>query len=125
MTRPTPAQLLQIAIEERDRRKAAWTRAGKIATDQAGEDDIIWSNIVHYARVLNGDRRRPITWHPDDKALMIENVQATLRKALATFDGTPQIAKARGLRDLLFALEQPLLYTLEHPVPVQPQRTAA
>lgn len=115
---PHPGELLKIAREERARRKAAWDRAGRADSTPAREDEIIWSNIEHFARVLTGSRQRPINWHPDDKAMMADNIRATLSKA------PPQsLAKAgwrTGLRGLQYALEYTLLYTRQHPVPAQP-----
>lgn len=118
MTRPPPAELLSIARQERARRKAAWERAGRADSTPAREDDIIWSNIEHFARVLTGSRKRPVSWHPDDKAMMAENIRATLSKA------PPQsLAKPgwlTGLRGLQYALEYTLLYTRQYPIPAQP-----
>ena len=122
MTRPPACQLVQVACEERARRKAAWERAGKLDSPAARDDESVWSDIEHFARILNGERR-PISWPDEDKRTMAENIASTLRKAPESFYALP--GKVRGLRDLQYALEFTLLYTLERPVPLRSKRKAA
>ncbi|WP_122927959.1 hypothetical protein [Sphingobium sp. LF-16] len=122
MTRPAPFQLVQIAREERARRKVAWERAGRLDSHTAIEDEIIWSNIEHFARILNGERR-PIHWPVEHKRIMVESIAATLRKAPEAFYKLP--GKVRGLRDLQYAIQFTLLYVLDQPVPEHPERAAA
>ncbi|WHO37853.1 hypothetical protein PMI04_014930 [Sphingobium sp. AP49] len=122
MIRPPACHLVQIAREERARRKAAWERAGWLDSPAARDDEIIWSNIEHFARILNGEHR-PISWLPEHKQIMVENIAATLRKAPEAFYALP--GKVRGLRDLQYAVQFTLLYTLERPVPAHQARAAA
>lgn len=122
MTRPPAHQLVQVAREERARRKAAWERAGKLDSPAARDDESVWSDIEHFARILNGERR-PISWPDEDKLIMVENIATTLRKAPESFYALP--GKVQGLRDLQYALQFTLLYTLERPVPVRSKRKAA
>lgn len=123
MSRPAPAQLLAIVREERARRQAAWDRAGQGAFDVAINDNIIWSNIEHFMRVLGGDHRAPTSWSADNRALMASNLRATMAKACQTFEAKPTDAlrvKIDGLRHLIYAVEFTPLYCREHPVPVPP-----
>lgn len=122
MTRPPAYQLVQIAREERARRKVAWERAGRLDSPTARDDEIIWSNIEHFARILNGERR-PIHWPVEHKRIMVESIAATLRKAPEAFYKLP--GKVRGLRDLQYAIQFTLLYVLDQPVPEQSERAAA
>ncbi|MES2157512.1 MAG: hypothetical protein V4512_06880 [Pseudomonadota bacterium] len=119
-----PAQLHQIAREERARRRAAWERGGKGASELAVQDNIIWSNIEHFMRVLTGDRRPPQNWSDDVRATMAANVRATLHKACAAEGQADMSNKIADLRALRFALEYPLSYMLTHPVPAQPRKAA-
>ncbi|WP_313326124.1 hypothetical protein [Sphingobium yanoikuyae] len=122
MSRPPPVQLVQIAREERARRKVAWERAGRLDSTAARDDEIIWSNIEHFARILNGERR-PIHWPVEHKRIMVESIAATLRKAPEAFYALP--GKVRGLRDLRYAIQFTLLYVLDQPAPEQSERAAA
>ncbi|MEA3389397.1 MAG: hypothetical protein U9R64_09035 [Pseudomonadota bacterium] len=123
MNRPAPARLLAIVREERARRQAAWDRAGQGGSDIAINDNIIWSNIEHFMRVLGGDRRAPTSWSEDNRGLMASNLRATLAKACQTFEAKPSDAlraKIDGLRHLIYAVEFTSIYCRDHPVPVPP-----
>lgn len=121
MNRLPPAQLLQVARDERTRRKAARARTGKGGAEQAYYDDLKWSCIEDFARALTDSRHRPRSWHPEDMADMVASVRATYRKALEACDRNLDLRpKAIGLRDLLYAMECTLLYTMQHPVPANP-----
>lgn len=122
MTRPPAYQLVHIAREERARRKVAWERAGRLDSPAARDDEIIWSNIEHFARILHGERR-PIHWPVEHKRIMVESIAATLRKAPEAFYKLP--GKVQGLRDLQYAIQFTLLYVLDQPVPEQSERAAA
>lgn len=105
MTR-TPAQLLQIAREERARRKAAWTAAGQGQSDRAAHDDALWSNIEQMAGLAAGDpacaKRQPQWWSRPQTITMARNIFATATKADASLDLTipANLDKVRGLFDL-------------------------
>lgn len=122
MTRTPAYQLVQIAREERARRKVAWERAGRQDSPAARDDEIIWSNIEHFARILNGESR-PSHWPVEHKRIMVESIAATLRKAPEAFYALP--GKVRGLRDLQYAIQFTLLYVLDQPAPEHPERAAA
>lgn len=125
-----PVALSAAASRERDRRRAAAqsaVQAGQINADKAKWDDIIWSNIVHFVRVLGGDRREPRRWHPDDQALMARNVRATLDRMIIAHDnGKAGMTRDRieTMRHIWYALEFTLLYSKVHPVPDE-RRAAA
>ncbi|MGE6693315.1 hypothetical protein ACQKE8_12830 [Sphingobium limneticum] len=102
----TPAQLHQIAREERARRKAAWTDAGQGQSDRALYDDALWSNIEQCAGLAAGDpacsRRQPQWWSEPQKIIMARNAFATAMKADARLDQTnpANLEKIRGLFQL-------------------------
>lgn len=89
---PTPAHLLQIAREERARRRAARERAGNAATDIARRDDIIWSNIEQMAGRAARDpaclSRQPCYWTLPERIAMAHNIWATICKAETGLDLT-------------------------------------
>ncbi|MEC3912171.1 hypothetical protein U5A82_17330 [Sphingobium sp. CR2-8] len=91
MTR-TPAQLHQIARDERARRKAALEAAGQGQSDRARYDDALWSNIEQMAGLAAGDphcqARHPQRWRDDERAVMAKNLWATACKADAKLDQT-------------------------------------
>lgn len=124
MTQPPASILITHAREERARRHAARERAAQDASDHAMQDNIIWSNIEHFMRVLAGDRRPPQNWSDDARATMAANIRATLYKACAAQGQADMTGKIAALRALRFALEYPLSYMLEHPAPAL-QRKAA
>lgn len=80
----TPAQLYQIARDERARRMAAWKAAGKTLSDRAQQDDIIWSNIVHLTGREAGDPTRlarpPWYWTTPERIVMARSVWTTACK---------------------------------------------
>lgn len=86
----TPAQLLQIAREERARRKAAWTAAGEGQSDRAKNDDALWSNIEQMAGLAAGDpacqRRQPQWWSEPQKRIMARSAWNTAVKAERKLD---------------------------------------
>lgn len=98
-----PAQLLQIAREERARRKAAWTAAGQGQSDRAKYDDALWSNIEQITGMAAGDpacqRRQPQWWSEPQKIIMARNIFATATKADASLDMSipANVDKVRGL----------------------------
>ena len=126
-----PTTLVAAATEERERRRAATQaaqKAGQISAEKAQRDDVIWSNIVHFMRVLGGDRRDPRRWHPDDKALMARNVRATMDRMILAYDnGKAGMTRDRieTMRHVWYALEFTLLYTKVHPIPLEQRRAAA
>ncbi|MDV5823092.1 hypothetical protein [Sphingobium naphthae] len=99
----TPAQLHQIAREERARRKAAWSAAGQGDTRRAHQDDVIWSNIVHIVGHAAGDAacrtRGPQEWTLSERISMARNAWATACKAETTLGTTTEDAlrKVAGL----------------------------
>ncbi len=90
MTHPSPAQLHQIARDERARRRAAWERSGKAASDIARNDDIIWSNIEQMTGLAAGDpiccARQPDFYYDPTRIVMARNIYATATKADASLD---------------------------------------
>lgn len=122
MTQPPASILVTQAREERARRRAAWERGDKGTSDHAVQDNIIWSNIEHYMRVLAGDPRPPQNWSDDARATMAANVTATLHKACAAEGQSDMRSKIAALRALRYALEYRLSYMLEHPFPAQPRK---
>lgn len=98
-----PAQLHQIAREERARRKAAWSAAGQGDTSRAHQDDVIWSNIALMAGRAAGDAacqaRGPRDWTLPERITMARNAWATACKAEATLGTTTEDAlrKVAGL----------------------------
>lgn len=124
MTPPPASTLASYAREERARRRASWERGGKGASETAVQDNIIWSNIEHYMRVLAGDPRPPQNWSDNAAATMAANVRATLHKACAAEGQADMRGKIAALRALRYALEYRLSYMLAHPVPAQPRKAA-
>lgn len=126
-----PAALVTAATAERERRRAATqaaVQAGQICAEKAQRDDVIWSNIVHFMRVLGGDRREPLRWHPDDQALMARSVRSTMdRMIIAHDDGRAGMTRDRieTMRHVWYALEFTLLYCKVHPIPIERRRAAA
>lgn len=126
-----PASLVAAATAERERRRAvtqAAVREGKVSAEKAQSDDVIWSNIVHFMRVLGGDRRDPRRWHPDDQALMARNVRATMDRMIIAHDAEKAGMtrdRIETMRHVWYALEFTLLYTKVHPVPLEQGRAAA
>ncbi|UZW55516.1 hypothetical protein NUH86_01555 [Sphingobium sp. JS3065] len=126
-----PAELQKAAEQERARRAAATKasiQAGRVSQERADYDDVIWSNIVHFFRRWSGDQRSPQGWLPADREIMAKSARATLAFMVRQFDGSTkaaEIAKLRQLRDITYALEFPLLYSRDYPMPLRPQRRAA
>lgn len=87
-----PAQLHQIAREERARRKAAWKAAGQGLSDRAAYDDALWSNIEQMAGLAADDpvcsKRQPQWWNRSQKIIMSRNIFATAMKADSSLDLT-------------------------------------
>lgn len=102
----TPAQLHQIAREERARRKAAWKAAGQGMSDRVAYDDALWSNIEQMAGLAAGDpacsTRQPQWWSRPQKIIMARNIFATATKADSSLDLTNPANrdKVRGLFQL-------------------------
>lgn len=84
------AQLFATAKAERARRKAAWDRAGKGATDAARHDDALWSNVEQAAGLAAGDpvclSRQPFAYFAPARKAMARNVWATAIKAETSLD---------------------------------------
>lgn len=126
-----PADLVATASEERARRREASlaaVKAGQITAEKADWDDIIWSNIVHFMRVLGGDRREPRHWHQDDKDLLARSVRATKQRMLIAYDNSaPGMTRQRidAMTHVWYAIEFTLLYTKVHPIPVDRRGAAA
>ncbi|MBA4092286.1 MAG: hypothetical protein C0494_17080 [Sphingobium sp.] len=101
-----PAQLHQIAREERARRKAAWDAAGQGQSDRARYDDALWSNIEQAAGIAAGDpacaTRQPQWWSEPQRKIMARNAWLTAVKANASLDDTiaANCAKISGLVQL-------------------------
>jgi hypothetical protein len=99
----TPAQLHQIARDERARRKAAWSAAGQGDTSRAHQDDVIWSNIAVMAGRAAGDdacqARGPRDWTLPERITMARNAWATACKAEATLGTATEdsLRKVAGL----------------------------
>lgn len=112
----TPAQLHQIAREERARRKAAWERAGKAGTDIARYDDALWSNVEQMTGLAAGETvclsREPRWWSEPQKIIMARNIWATAIKADSSLDLTID-ANATKVRDLfiLYRWVRPIGWT--------------
>ncbi len=89
---PTPAQIHQIAREERTRRKAAAVAAGQGLSDRAMQDAIIWSNIEHMAGRAAGVpaclKSGPSYWTRPEVEIMTRSARATLERASAGLDTT-------------------------------------
>lgn len=102
----SPAQLLQIAREERARRKAAWAAAGQSDADRARQDDALWSNIEQMAGIAANDatcmKRQPQYWNRAQRIIMARSIWATACKADAHLDTTiaANLDKVRGLSQL-------------------------
>lgn len=95
----TPAQLYQIARDERARRMAAWKAAGRDLSDRAQQDDIIWSNIVHLTGRDAGDPKRlarsPWYWSLPDRIIMARSAWTTACKMDSS--GNTPIEQVRGM----------------------------
>ncbi|WP_289144969.1 hypothetical protein [uncultured Sphingobium sp.] len=121
MTR-TPAQLHQIARDERARRKAAWEAAGEGSSDRARYDDALWSNIEQMAGLEASDptclRRELQWWSMPQREIMARNAWATAYKADANLDHTVD-ANLDKIADL-FAL-----YRWVRPIGWSPYKTEA
>lgn len=102
----TPAQLHQIARDERARRKAAWKAAGQGLSDRAAYDDALWSNIEQMTGLAAGDpacsQRQPQSWGRSQRIVMARNIYATAIKAHDSLDLTiaANVDKVAGLFDL-------------------------
>lgn len=87
-----PAQLHQLARDERARRKAAWKAAGQGLSDRAAMDDVIWSNIEQCTALAAGDpaaaKRAPSYWTLPEVIVMARNAWVTACKAETTLDAT-------------------------------------
>lgn len=103
---PSAAQLLQIARDERARRKAAWATAGQSHTNRAMQDDMIWSNIEQMAGIEAKDSaalaRQPRYWNQAQRIIMARSAWHTAVKAELTLgrDTPANVAKVRGLWSL-------------------------
>lgn len=86
----TPAQLHQIARDERARRKAAWKAAGPGLFDRAAQDEVIWSNIEHCTALAARDpaaaKRAPSYYTLPEYSVMARNAWITACKAETTLD---------------------------------------
>ena len=87
-----PAQLHQIARDERARRKAAWNAAGQGLSDHAAQDDVIWSNIEHCTALAAGEpaaaKRAPSYYTLPEYVVMTRNAWVTACKAETTLDAS-------------------------------------
>lgn len=106
MIHPTPAELLQIARDERARRKAGWQAAGLGLSDRAQQDDIIWSNIEQMAGRAAQDpaamKRQPWYWTAPEVDVMERVTRSTAIKAETSLDLAKEEnwAKVKGLWQL-------------------------
>ncbi|WP_278983222.1 hypothetical protein [Sphingobium yanoikuyae] len=99
----TPAQLHQIARNERARRKAAWTAAGQDSSGRAREDDALWSNVEQITGLAAGDplcqQRQPQWWSEPQRIIMARSAWQTACKADQRLDhaSAQDLATIRGL----------------------------
>lgn len=124
LSEPLPPEILQRAAEAERARRAAASKAsveaGKVTSERAEYDDVIWSNIVHFFRRWSGDRREPQGWSEPQREIMSKSARATYKRMLEVLDGSTKqedYDKLKGLRDITYALEFTLLYCNVYPMP--------